>query len=295
MTKKVLVLGKTGQLASVLQKVVSNTNTKNLNNIKDLEFQFLSRQEFDLMDNQQINDLFTKFPCDFCINTIAYTNVDLAETEEGGKLNNLINSQQLTHLSQKAAEQSIFIIHISTDYVYGGNANCPINEETVTNPINAYGCAKLLGEKNILDNNPNSIIIRTSWLYSDFGKNFFLTFKLLTEQKPEVRVIIDQIGSPTNAYDLANSLVVIISTIIKNPETELGNRIFNFSNLGVASWYDFAVHINKYFNHSCQIIPIPSAQYPTLAARPTFSLMDKTKIITTFGLSIRHWTEFSLE
>jgi dTDP-4-dehydrorhamnose reductase len=272
---KVLILGKNGQLAQVIAKTIAIKEKFQKNT-----YEFVSSLELDLTKEKDIENLFQNHPCDYCINTMAYTNVDNSETEEGSILNNQINNYALESLSLEASKNKIIFIHISSDYAI--------------NPINAYGKAKLEGEKRVLKNNPMSYVIRTSWLYSDCGKNFYLTMKKLTKEKETLNVIVDQIGVPTNAYDLADCLLLLClnsksktNSLIKNLNEE--ERVFSFSNSGVTSWYDFACTINRLYNHHCSIVPISSSQYSTLAIRPLHSVLDYNSLINTFNLNRPKW------
>jgi dTDP-4-dehydrorhamnose reductase len=274
---RILVLGKTGQLAQVLEKVSKSY---------EAEFQFLSRSELDLTNPKSIENLFEKYPCDFCINTIAYTNVDQAETEEGEKINKIVNDTSLKQLSQEALKHEVSFIHISTDYAI--------------NPINNYGQSKLDGENKIIANNPNSIVIRTSWLYSNCGKNFYLTMLKLTKEKESLKVIVDQIGTPTNAYDLAVCLLDITNPgkqFFENKVALLSKkqRVFAFSNSGATSWYDFACSINLLAGNCCKIEPISTSEYPTLAKRPKNSILDSSSLQNTFGIKKPDWWFESLK
>jgi dTDP-4-dehydrorhamnose reductase len=273
---KVLILGKNGQLAQVFQKL----------NPKNLTLEFISSQELDLTKPETIGNLFKKHPCDYCINTMAYTNVDQAETEEGSILNEAINNTALEILSKEASKEGVCLIHISTDYAI--------------DPVNSYGKAKKSGENNILANNPNSIVIRTSWLYSDCGKNFYLTMLKLTAEKENLSVIVDQIGTPTNAYDLASTILQIVSLdtdIFKSKvfKLDLQDRVLAFSNSGVTTWFDFAQAINRLAGNNCQIKPIPSTEYPTLANRPKFSVLNSNKLVSLFNLETPKWWFESLQ
>jgi dTDP-4-dehydrorhamnose reductase len=233
-----------------------------------------------------VRHYFNTYQPQFCINCAAYTAVDRAEQEKDRAFH--INAEAAGVLAAVCKEHDCKFIHISTDYVFDGTATAPYKEDSPTNPQCVYGASKLEGEKQALQFNPDSIIIRTSWLYSEYGKNFVKTMLKLMKEKDEINVVNDQFGSPTYAADLAEAIMVIINnqqSIIKT------HGIYHFSNDGIISWYEFAVAIKKISGSKCKINPIPTSQYPTPAKRPAFSSLDSTKIQKTFGIQIKDWKD----
>ncbi len=258
--KKILVTGANGQLGRCLNDLVTIKNNENL------QFVFVDRNQFDVTDRNLIETFFFSNKIDFCVNCAAYTNVDLAETEVEKAFS--INSDGPGFLAAECREQQSVFIHISTDYVFDGNSQTPYLPGDRTNPINVYGKSKLAGEENALAQNPNSIIIRTSWLYSDYGKNFYTTMKRLMTEREEISVVNDQIGKPTNANDLAS----YIYKLIENDSTEFG--IHHFAGPEIMSWYEFALKIAAENGLKTKINPIPTSAYPTAAKRPMWSVLD---------------------
>jgi dTDP-4-dehydrorhamnose reductase len=276
--KKILVTGVTGQLGSELKVLYSNYS--------QFEWIFADRTQVSL-DNLKVlqNQLETISP-NIILNCGAYTAVDKAETEQ--ELANTINHLAVRIIAQYANDHSVKLIHISTDYVFDGTSATALTETAPTNPINVYGMTKLAGEKACLQENPNSIIIRTSWVYSSFGNNFVKTMSRLMQERDSLNVVNDQIGSPTYAADLAQAIM----TILANDQWQAG--IYNFSNEGEISWYEFALAIKELGNFDCEVSGIPSSNYPTPAKRPQYSLLDKTKIKDTFGVVVPNYKD-SLE
>lgn len=218
------------------------------------------------------------------VNCAAYTNVDGAETNQ--KLAELLNAKAPQNLAKAMKEVGGTLIHISTDYVFGKEPyNTPCREDQKGTPTGVYGLTKLHGEQNILASDCNYIIIRTAWLYSEFGKNFVKTMLNLTATRPELKVVFDQVGTPTYAYDLAEAIVSVLQQKDKT-------GIYHFSNEGVCSWYDFTKMIAQYSGHlDCNIQPCHSEEFPSPVKRPAFSVLDKTKIKQTFGITIPYWVD----
>ena len=286
---RILVTGKNGQLGRSIQNIV-NTDTKIGNNQSPNDFIFVGREELYLSSESNINHYFDnndKF--DIIINCAAYTQVDKAEKEQ--ELANQVNHMAVKQLAKIANNQQARLIHISTDYVFDGESDKPYIETDETNPINFYGKTKLAGEKALKEIMPtNVIIIRTSWVYSEFGNNFVKTMLKLGKERDELDLVSDQMGSPTYATDLA----AIILEIIKNKEfKEVGQatQIYHYSNEGEISWYDFAKEIFKIAKLDCRISPITTEQYPMPANRPKNTSMDKDKITERFGVKIPYWNE----
>lgn len=273
--KKILVTGANGQLAQAIESIEKST--------KKIQFIFKTANELDITNRTNLLHHFDKNIYNGVINTAAYTAVDLAESEE--KKAYAVNALGVENLARVTKRQNIPLLHLSTDYVFSGNDNHPQKEDAPCDPQNIYGKTKLAGEQLALQTNPKTIIIRTAWLYSRFGNNFVKTMLRLFEQKKEINVINDQIGSPTNAIDLAKALVQIIESDVPQ------YGVFHYSNEGECSWYDFAQAIKKYTNSSIEIHPIATKDYPTAAKRPAFSLLDKTKIKQVYGLKIPKWED----
>jgi dTDP-4-dehydrorhamnose reductase len=279
---KILVIGKNGQLGQSINKIVSNTQSNN-------EFVFVGRDQLDLSNENNVASYFESNDFDIIINCAAYTAVDKAESEV--KLANQVNHLGVKQLAQIANKQKAKLIHISTDYVFDGESDEPYLESNITNPINTYGKTKLAGEQAVLVAMQNgAIIIRTSWVYSEYGHNFVDTMLRLGKERDELNVVSDQIGSPTYAGDLARAILHIIQTeVFLNSSQE--TQIYHYSNEGVCSWFDFAKEIFAFASIQCTVNPITTEQYPTPAQRPTNTLMDKDKISQTFGVNIPYWEE----
>ncbi|MEO0553757.1 MAG: dTDP-4-dehydrorhamnose reductase [Bacteroidota bacterium] len=274
---RVLVTGANGQLGSEFKQLAEESAYK---------FVFCDIEEMDLSNKDSIIDFLNKNPVDFIISAGAYTNVDGAENDV--ELAKLVNGVAPGIIAEFCRKNSTRLIHISTDYVFDGEFSTPIKEEATPNPKSVYGVTKLLGEKAITQSLDNYYIIRTSWVYSNFGKNFVRTMLRLGAEKEQLAVVCDQIGTPTYAGDLASMILNIVK------EVNSGNDqpgIYNFSNEGVCSWYDFASEIMKLSELGCKVIPVNSDQFPTVAARPNFSVLDKSKIKKQFNIKIEHWSD----
>lgn len=272
---KILVTGSGGQLGSELQNLAGN--------YPDLAFDFTDFPELDITNGQSLSELFKLKKYDYCINCAAYTAVDKAETEKEAA--NSINAQGSLQLAKACKPYGVTLIHISTDFVFNGDVSLPYKETHLTNPVNYYGLTKLKGEMAIQNCHKKHFIFRTSWLYSVHGANFVKTMLKLSETKPELNIIADQIGSPTYARDLAGAILQII-----HARSE-AYGIYHYSNEGVASWYDFTKAIFEYKGITTKVNPIPTEKYPTPAKRPHYSVMDKSKFRETFELEIPHWRE----
>jgi dTDP-4-dehydrorhamnose reductase len=286
---RILVTGKNGQLGKSINKIVNTGNGKN-NYQQDNEFIFVGREELDLSSERSISHYFdrnNKF--DVIINCAAYTAVDKAEEEQG--LANQINHLAVKQLAGIAKEQKAKLMQISTDYVFDGESDKAYLETDETSPINVYGKTKLAGEQALQEIMPtNAIIIRTSWVYSEFGNNFVSTVLRLGKERDELNVVSDQIGSPTYATDLASAIL----EIIKNKEFREENQttqIYHYSNEGEISWHEFTKEIFKIAKIDCKVIPITTQQYPTPAKRPRNTLMSKDKIAEIFSVGISDWKE----
>ncbi len=279
----VLVTGANGQLGQSLQFIA--------NKYKKIDFKFCDATALNITNFDNVKQVFEVLKPDFCINTAAYTAVDKAESElEKAYAVNVTGSKNLAEVCE------IFkttLIHISTDFVFDGTASKPYLELDLTNPKSVYGQTKLDGENTIQTILEQHIIIRTSWVYSQFGNNFMKTMLRLGREKDSLSVVNDQIGSPTNAVDLAEAIAKIILFFDSVPYSEVFGLfgIYNFSNQGQCSWHDFAKKIFEINNINIDLKPILTANYPTPAERPKYSVLDKSKIIETFGIEIKSWKE----
>ena len=272
----ILVTGSNGQLGSEIKELSGNY---------EYNFYYTTKDELDITDKDSIRSFVILYNINTIINCAGYTAVDKAETEQD--LANKINHLAVKNLAQISQKNNIKLIHISTDYIFDGKNYKPYKEDDITNPNSVYGQTKLDGENALVDINPlNSIIIRTSWVYSSFGNNFVKTMLKLGKQKDELGVIYDQVGTPTYAYDLAKTILDIIPHL-ENKTVE----IYNFSNEGVLSWYDFAKEIMKMAKIDCKINPIETSQYPTPAIRPHYSVLNKSNIKQKFKIEIPYWKD----
>ena len=276
--KKILVTGANGQLGQCLQKISSQ--------FEEFEFIFTDSETLDITNKEEVNDFFWQNAPDFCINAAAYTAVDLAETDIEKAF--LVNADGAENLAEACAENNAQFIHVSTDYVFDGENNLAYTEEDFTNPLGVYGASKLAGDELALEVNPCSVILRTSWVYSEFGKNFVKTMLNLFATKEELSIVADQFGQPTNANDLAEAIMKIIKSEKITP------GIFNFSNLGRISWFDFAEKIAELSEAKIKLNAIETSQYPTPAKRPKNSVLDLGKISKTYAVQLKPWEE-SLE
>jgi len=283
---RILVTGKNGQLGRSIQKIV-NTDTKIGNNQSPNEYIFVGKEDLDLSSESSISHYFNNNKFDIIINCAAYTQVDRAEQE--AELANQINHLAVKQLASIASNQRAKLLHISTDYVFDGESNKPYTETDTLNPINVYGRTKLAGEKALQALMPmNALIIRTSWVYSEYGNNFVSTMLRLGKERDELNIVSDQIGSPTYAADLAG---VILEIIRHNKFRDVAQttQIYNYSNEGEISWHEFAKEIFKLAEIDCKGSPITTKQYPTHAKRPRNTIMKKDKIVTVFNIKISNW------
>lgn len=273
----ILVTGADGQLGNEL-RVVSK-------NYYGYDFVFTDVNTLDITDKDKTSDFIHQTKPDWIVNCAAYNLVDKAEEEPEQAL--LINGIAVKNISESINGTECRFIHVSTDYVYDGKASTPYNENIPAAPVSAYGRSKLAGEKYALQH-PGSMIIRTSWLYSSFGKNFVKTIIKNAAEKESLKVVFDQVGSPTYAADLAEAIMHIISGVIRN-QIAMNSGIYNYSNEGVCSWYDFACEIINEVGLNCKVYPVLSSEFKQIATRPSYSVMDKSKIKDNYGLTIPHW------
>ena len=282
----VLVTGSSGQLGQSLQFIAPN--------YPELQFVFCSYSDLDITNLENCKSVFSKTKPNYCINAAAYTAVDKAESEP--KKAHLINVVGAQNLAAVCKQHSSILLHISSDFVFDGNLSPRAQsrgytEEDTPNPTGVYGQTKLDGEKTIQRVWGKHFIIRTSWVYSQFGNNFLKTMLRLASERDSISVVNDQIGTPTNAIDLAEVLIKIICHPERSRGTTDNYGIYNFSNEGQCSWYEFAKAIFEINNTKLNLNPIPTSSFPTPAKRPSFSVLDKTKIKTTFGFEIKSWKE----
>ncbi len=271
----VLVTGANGQLGLCLKQLSTDN--------KDLNFIFLGSKELDVTSQDKIETIFKLYNIDFCVNCAAYTAVDNAEDNKKKAFE--VNALAVKYLSLACKKYQTVLIHISTDFVFDGKQDSPYLEEDITKPINIYGETKLEGEKQIESILKKYYIIRTSWLYSQYKINFLKTMLKLSLERNQLNVVNDQIGTPTNALDLASVLI----TLIKSNKKEYG--IYHFSNLGQTTWYGFAKTIFELTNTNIQINKVDSTAFKTKAIRPKYCVLDKTKIISVFNVKINNWKD----
>lgn len=279
MNHTILVTGADGQLGREMQ--IASRGSRNRFIFTDIAGE---HERLDITDPQAIADIVRENHVNVIVNCAAYTNVDKAETDP--ETANLLNNIAAGNLADAMKAVNGTLIHISTDYVFQGDRNIPCREDWPTEPLGVYGKTKLAGEKSIEATGCASIIIRTAWLYSPFGKNFVKTMRDLTSSRESLKVVFDQVGTPTYAGDLAEAICRIIET---GQLDKTG--IYHFSNEGVCSWFDFAKAICEMSGNTCDIQPCHSDEFPSPVARPHFSVLDKTKIKQTFGIRIPYWTD----
>ena len=271
----ILITGANGQLGNEMQRVAKTSSN---------HYIFTDVAQLDITDREAVLRAVKDNSIQVIVNCAAYTNVDKAEDDSATA--DLINNKAVENLAIAARENDATLIHISTDYVFKGDRCTPCREDWETDPLGVYGITKLAGEKSIERTGCRHIIIRTAWLYSPFGKNFVKTMQKLTAEKDSLKVVFDQVGTPTYAGDLADAIARIIET------GQLGKQgIYHFSNEGVCSWYDFAREICELSGHTCNIQPCHSDEFPSKVKRPHFSVLDKTKIKDTFGIEVPYWKD----
>ncbi len=275
--QNILITGADGQLGSVLKSLAAN--------YPEFKFYYTDIAELNITNQAAIDDFVSGHNITCILNTAGYTNADKAESDSEQAF--LINGTAVGFLAESAKKNNALLIHISTDYVFGNNHFRPIVESASPYPLSVYAASKVDGEEKAIEHNPNTVILRTSWLHSKFGHNFVKTIIKLGNERDQLRVVFDQIGSPTYAVDLAQTILMLIPIWNKISAPE----IYHYSNEGVASWYDFAVATLDLAGINCKIQPIETKDYPLPAARPHYSLLNKEKIKTKYGITIPHWQE----
>lgn len=275
---KILITGANGQVGLSLRDLEVK--------YPEFDFVFVTKDELPIHRFELVARYFDVVRPAYCINAAAYTAVDKAESDQETAF--LVNGDAVGVLASACKKFGTRFIHISTDYVFDGNSPEPYKENTPTNPVNTYGISKLRGEAFCLLHNPDAVIIRTAWVYSEHGNNFVKTMLRLMKDRPSINVVNDQIGAPTYAGDLARAMLEIVR---KEVAGAWAAGIYHYSNTGRISWYDFAVAIRELSGSACAVNPIPSSQYPTPAKRPSFSLLDTQKIRNTFQLIIPAWKD----
>ena len=276
---RVLVTGANGQLGSDLKDLAAN--------LPNIKFLFIDIEDLDISNSDETKKYFVSNAFDFLVNCAAYTAVDKAETDRESAFK--VNALAIKNLISGIQVFQTKLIHISTDYVFRGDHNIPYTEDFPTDPQNNYGKSKLAGEEEALKY-PDAMIIRTSWLYSSYGHNFVKSILKKGQEDEELKVVNDQLGSPTYSGHLAEAIIQIIKSDLKK-DISFTPGIFHFTNIGVCSWYDFALKIKEYANLPCRIEAVPTKHYPLPAKRPAYSVLSKEKIISTYKLDIPNWKD----
>lgn len=277
---KILVTGAYGQLGNELNCLTSE--------YPEWQFIFTDIDSLDITNEESVNIFFVKNELDFVINCAAYTAVDKAENDAGTA--EKVNAEASRILGKCSKNKGAKLIHVSTDYVFDGSSSKPYVETDNVNPQSIYGKTKLLGEQLCINENPETVIIRTSWLYSTFGNNFVKTMLRLAGERGKLNIVFDQVGTPTYAADLAKAILTIIELCENEPKRFIPG-VYHYSNEGVASWFDFAKAIFEISEIKCTVSPIRSVEFPTPAKRPEYSVIDKSKIKNTFALNIPYWKD----
>ena len=283
---KILITGANGQLGNCMRNAVEKAANNKQRTTHNL-YHFTDVSELDITDADAVATMVKDNDINVIVNCAAYTNVDKAETDV--TVAELLNAKAVRNLADAVKANNGTLIHISTDYVFGGSlGNTPRTEAEPTNPTGVYGLTKLHGEQEIEESGVKALIFRTAWLYSEYGKNFVKTMKELTASRPQLKVVFDQVGTPTYAQDLADA----ICDIIENRKFEGNEGIYHYSNEGVCSWYDFTKIIAQICgNMDCNIEPCHSDEFPSQVKRPSYSVLDKTKFKTVFNSTIPYWTD----
>ena len=275
--KNILITGASGQLAMEIHQELNQSVTNN--------YIFTTRNELDVTNADKVEAFFKKHKVELVINCAAYTNVNGSEIDKENA--NLVNHLAVKNIAQACTDHKSACIHLSTDYVFAGNKNTPYTETDATSPLGAYGQTKLLGESALQHSDIDFLILRTSWLYSAFGNNFVKNILRISKERKELKVVFDQVSTPTYAKDLARFIIFVIENKLYRGRQD----VYHFSNEGVCSWYDFAVEILKLAGSDCKVIPCRTEDFPTPAARPAYSVLDKNKIKTDFNFPIPYWRD----
>lgn len=276
----VLITGKNGQLGLELQEIEKN--------FQELNLIFLDRSDLDITDTTAVNKAFESYRPQYFINSAAYTAVDKAESDRETAF--LINATAVGDIANYCKLYQTKLIHISTDYVFDGNSPNAYLETDETHPVNYYGFSKREGERLALINNPETLIIRTSWVYGKYGNNFVKTMVRLMNERSDLNVVNDQFGSPTSAKDLAETILKIVRNDF-NKKIDFRPGIYHYSNLGKISWFEFADKIAAVKSFSCNVHPVATSQYPTAAKRPQFSVLSKEKIKNDYQIDLKNWED----
>ena len=271
----ILVTGAGGQLGMSIRNIASQ--------YPGFDFVFLNRADLPIEDKQKVSAVFGQIQPRFCVNCAAYTAVDKAEAEQGPAF--LVNAEAVKNLAEACLKWKTRLLHISTDYVFNGASSIPYKETDPVDPLNVYGASKASGEALAMSHNPDTVLLRTSWVYSEYGNNFVKTMMRLMKEKPQLNIVSDQTGSPTYAGDLAR----VILKIIRHDNWLPG--IYHYCNEGSTTWYEFAETIKLLTSADCILSPIPSDAYPVAARRPAYSLLDTSKIKASFNLRIPFWKD----
>ena len=275
--KNILITGASGQLAMEIKQELNNSITNN--------YIFTNKNELDVTNADKVSSFFSKNSIELVINCAAYTNVNGSEIDK--ETANLVNHLAVKNIAEACTEQGSACIHLSTDYVFAGEKNTPYTETDATSPLGAYGQTKLLGESALQHSDIDFLILRTSWLYSAFGNNFVKNILGISKERKELKVVFDQVSTPTYAKDLARFIIFIIENKLYRGRQD----VYHFSNEGVCSWYDFAVEILKLAGSDCKVIPCRTEEFPTPASRPAYLVLDKAKIKTDFNFPIPYWRD----
>ncbi|KIO78621.1 dTDP-4-dehydrorhamnose reductase [Pedobacter lusitanus] len=276
MERNIIVIGGNGQLGQCLSEVVSGKE-------QSFNYVFLSKSDLDFVNADEVSKLFQEYNPVFCINCAAYTAVDHAEEDADSAFE--INEFAVKRLAENCLLYHTTLIHISTDFVFDGSSSVPLSEGMIASPVNVYGLSKLKGEREIQRIMDHYFIIRTSWLYSEKANNFVRTMLKLAQNRDELNVVYDQIGTPTYAMDLAR----VIIYIVRSNQKSYG--LYHYSNEGIASWYDFAKAVFEFAEIDMKVLPVASSAFVTRAKRPHYSVLDKTKIKTIMGVEIPYWRD----
>ena len=275
--KNILITGASGQLAMEIHQELNQSVTNN--------YIFTTRNELDVTNIDKVNAFFKKHKIELVINCAAYTNVNGSEIDK--ETANAVNHLAVKNIANVCTDHNSACIHLSTDYVFAGDKNTPYTETDATSPLGAYGQTKLLGESALQHSDIDFLILRTSWLYSAFGNNFVKNILRISKERKELKVVFDQVSTPTYAKDLARFIIFVIENKLYRGRQD----VYHFSNEGVCSWYDFAVEIRKLAGSDCKVIPCRTEDFPTPAARPAYSVLDKNKLKTDFNFFVPYWRD----